>query len=110
MSRFPGMVCSLLVFSALQRATRTALTKHPQANWADDRKMEEEEEEEEDAATDGPYFLYSEAILMTSSVEILLLSCLKSGEKRDSLSSVPRLSLNTDLSPTTLLTLTSLQI
>lgn len=34
---------------------------------------------------------------MRSSVEILLLSCLKSGEKRDSLSSAPWLSLKTDL-------------
>lgn len=44
-----------------------------------------------------PYLLYSDTSLIRSSVEILLLSCLKRGEKRDSLSSAPWLSLNTDL-------------
>lgn len=45
------------------------------------------------------YLLYSDTSLIRSSVEILLLSCLKSGEKRDSRSSAPWLSLNTDLEP-----------
>lgn len=43
------------------------------------------------------YLLYSVMSLSRSSVEILLLSCLKSGENRDSRSTVPWLSLNTDL-------------
>ncbi len=43
------------------------------------------------------YLLYSVMSLMRSSEETLLLSCLKSGEKRLSLSTVPWLSLNTDL-------------
>lgn len=45
----------------------------------------------------GLYLLYSDTSLIRSSVEILLLSCLKRGENRDSLSSAPWLSLNTDL-------------
>lgn len=44
-----------------------------------------------------PYLLNSDTSLIKSSVEILLLSCLKRGEKRDSRSSAPWLSLNTDL-------------
>lgn len=43
------------------------------------------------------YLLYSVMSLSRSSVEILLLSCLKRGENRDSRSTMPWLSLNTDL-------------
>lgn len=43
------------------------------------------------------HLLYSDTSFMRSSTEILLLSCLKSGEKRDSRSNAPWLSLKTDL-------------
>ena len=83
MSRFPGMVCSLLVFSALPG--QQSHNQRPEGRRQDDANAQYGG----GGGERGSYFLYSETILMRSSVEILLLSCLKSGEKRDSLSSVP---------------------
>lgn len=77
------MVCSLLVFSALQTQNILSHT--------------EREKPPNVRNSLGLHLLYSDTSFTRSSTEILLLSCLKSGEKRDSLSNAPWLSLKTDL-------------
>lgn len=94
MSSVPGIVCSLLVFSALRTHTHTKIQ-----NKVFKRSYDPSLTYFTGKSQALSYLLYSVTSLIRSSMEILLLSCLKSGEKRDSLSSAPWLSLNTDLEP-----------